>query len=393
MKILYHHRIASKDGQYVHIEELTHALKALGHEIVMVGPGLETAGGGGGSERKGVALLKRYLPGFLYELLEFGYSFLAYRRLCRAIQAERPDCIYERYNLFMPAGVWASRRYGLPLLLEVNAPLYEERSRYSGIALAGLARWSEGYTWRGADRVLTVTQVLAGRVRDRGVDPAAIVVIPNGIDVDKFGAVADAGAAKARLGIGDRLVLGFVGYMREWHGLERVVDLLGEMTEPCHLLLVGDGPARASIERRARDLGVADRLTITGIVARDRIAEHVAAFDVALQPDVVAYASPLKLFEYMAAGRAIVAPDRPNVAEVLTHGRDALLFDPEDGGAFAAAVRRLCGDRELRERLGGAARRTILDGGYTWAANARRVTDLFQELLDRPQAKRTGEAA
>lgn len=387
MKILYHHRIASKDGQYVHIEELTHALGALGHDIVLVGPPVGE-GQGDKSERRSVALLKRYMPRAVYELIEFGYSLFAYRRLARAIRAERPGCIYERYNLFMPAGIWASRRFGLPLLLEVNAPLYEERGRYHGIALRGLARWSEDYAWRNADRVLVVSGVLAERVRARGVPPGAIVVIPNGIDLEKFDAVEDARAARARLGIGDRLVLGFVGYMREWHGLERVVDLLTEETD-AHLLLVGDGPARASIERRAQVLGVSDRLTVTGIVGRDRIAGYLAAFDIALQPDVVDYASPLKLFEYMACARAIVAPDKPNVAEIVSHGESALLFDPADPNGLADAVRRLCRDAPLRARLSVAARQTILDKGYTWKHNAGRVVRLFEQLLS--EKARRGE--
>jgi len=379
MKILYHHRIASKDGQYVHIEELTHALKSLGHEIIMVGPNLGE-GRDAKVERRSVALLKRYMPRFLYELMEFAYSLFAYRRLQKTIMAQHPDCIYERYNLFMPAGVWASRRHKLPFLLEINAPLYEERSRYSGIALSRLALWSEEYTWRGADRALVVTRVLAERVRARGVDPAAIVVIPNGIDMDKFSNVPDIRVAKDELGLGGRVVLGFVGYMREWHGLERVVDLLSDVSETRHLLLVGDGPARLSLERRARELGVADRLTITGIVAREKIAEYIAAFDVAIQPDVVDYASPLKLFEYMAAGRAIVAPDKPNITEVLKHEYNALLFDPVDDQAFSSAVKRLCEDPALRKRLSEAARGTILDRGYTWKENAKRVSDLFLEL-------------
>lgn len=385
MKILYHHRIRSKDGQYVHVEELTDALKAMGHEIVMVAPAAMEEEEFGG-ESKLLSLLKRYMPGFLYEMAEFGYSLLAYRRLVQAIRRHRPDIIYERYNIFLPAGIWAKRRFSLPLLLEVNAPLYRERKRYDGLKLDALARWTEKYTWRGADRVLPVTDKLAEYVIAAGVPAQRITVIPNGVDLDDFAASKPMDEAKAALKptlqLETQTVLGFVGFVREWHGLERVVELLAEGgAQLRHLLIVGDGPARSTIEARARELGVSAQVSITGVVARDRVMKYIEAFDIALQPSVVEYASPLKLFEYMALGRAIVAPDTPNIREILKDGRDAILFDHNDPTAFKLAIARLLADPALCGHIGAAARKTVIERGLTWQSNARRVTDIARQLL------------
>lgn len=384
MKILYHHRIRSKDGQYVHIEELTQALGRLGHEIVMVGPSA-VAEEKFGAEAGVVGLLKKYMPKFIYELLELAYAFVDYRRLVRAIKRHRPDCLYERYNLYLPSGVWASRRFGLPMLLEVNAPVYEERKKYNGIAIDPLAQWSERFTWRGAGYVLPVTGVLAQYVERAGVPSSRIVVIPNAIDPGRFSQVPSRVQAKAALGLDDRLVLGFVGFMRDWHGLERVIEMIARRTETkCHLLLVGDGPARQALEQCASSLGIADRVTFTGVVDRDNVARYIAAFDIALQPDVVPYASPLKLFEYLALGRAIVAPATPNLREVLVDGENAALFDPKDPTHFFATLERLCVDSALRERISHGAQQTIARGGFTWQKNAERVVALFRQL--RPEA-------
>lgn len=381
MKLLYHHRIGSKDGQYVHIEELVGALRRLGHEVVVVGPPATDRKDFGG-EDSFVSALKRYLPRFVYELLELGYSILDYRRVARAIRASRPDAIYERYNLYLPSGVWAHHRFGLPLIMEVNAPLYAERKKYNGISLDALARWTERYSWCNADFVLPVTAVLARETMQAGVPSQRIVVVPNGIDHERFANAPAIDDAKAALGLSGRLVLGFVGFMREWHGLERLIDFIAGAGDPDrHLLLIGDGPARGVLEARARERGVDAQVTFTGLVGRDRIAEHIAAFDIALQPEVVPYASPLKLFEYLALGRAIVAPATPNITEVLTHDLNALLFDPQSPGAFDAALERLCGDVSLRLRLGQAARDTIDQKGLTWDNNARRVEGLFEQLL------------
>ena len=384
MRILYHHRTRSKDGQYVHIEEMIGALRAQGHEIIIVAPpSAETESFG--SDAGAVALLKRYLPKWFYELMELGYSLVAYRRLAKAVRQHKPDCIYERYNLFLPAGIWLARKYKLPLLLEINAPILEERSRYDGLSLTRLARWSQAYAWRNADMVLPVTRVLGDIVASYGVPEERIVVIPNGINGERFGGVPDVEAAKRALGLEGNLVLGFTGFVRDWHGLDKVIDLIARDPPESrrHLLVVGDGPARAALEQQARDLGIASRVTFTGIVERDDVARHVAAFDIALQPAVVAYASPLKLFEYLALGKAIIGPAQPNIEEILAQDQNAVLFDPNSTSSMAAAVDRLCTDRALRERVAAGARATIIEQKLTWHENALRVVGLFQSLLRR----------
>lgn len=381
MKILYHHRISSRDGQYVHIEELTAALRNAGHEIVMVGPRIagEQAFG---DESRFVATLKKSLPKALYELLEFFYSFVDYFHLARAIRQHRPDIIYERYNLFWLSGVWARRRFSIPLISEVNAPLYDERSRYGGVSLKRLARFTERASWRGADRVVTVTGVLADRIAREGIPRHDIVVTPNGINPSRFAASTDRDAAKGSLGLADYLVIGFVGFAREWHGLDRVVDVLSSACRnDLYFIVVGDGSVCEALKRSAAARGVADRLHITGVMPRDRVGEYVQAFDIALQPAVVDYASPLKLFEYMACGAAIVAPDKANIREVLTDGRDSLLFDPADASAFTVAVEHLCRETNLRERLGAAAQQTVHERELTWRHNAKTVEMLARKLL------------
>jgi glycosyltransferase involved in cell wall biosynthesis len=268
------------------------------------------------------------------------------------------------------------------MLLEVNAPLLEERRKFDGLSLVRLARWFENYTWRGADMILPVTQVLADYVRKAGVPKSKIRVIPNGVNLARFAQAGDRRNAKQRLGLQDRLVLGFTGFMREWHGLEHVIDFLAETCEsgPLHLLLVGDGPARKNLEQRAKERGVEDRMTITGIVGRDQIARYVSAYDVALQPAVVPYASPLKLFEYLALGCAIVAPATPNILEILTDERNAVLFARDDPGDFRRAVKRVCEDAELRMRISEGAVATIHEKGLTWKTNAQTVVNLFSRL-------------
>lgn len=381
MKILYHHRTASRDGQSTHITEMINALRLEGHQVAECAPQVGADDAGGGSPGW-VGRLKAMLPQQLYELAELGYSWVAYRRLAEAIREDRPNGIYERYNLYLLAGVWAKKRFRLPLVLEVNAPMAVERRQYGGLSWPKLADWAELYVWKQADVILPVTQVLADYMVAKGIDPARIHVIPNGINEEHYRQLPSSEEAKARLGLQGRLVLGFTGFVREWDRLDRIMAWVAERAprDPVHLLVIGDGPARAEIEACAASLGAADRLSFTGAVPRDQVPALSMAFDIALQTALVPYASPLCLFEYLALGKAIVAPDQPNHHEILIAGQDAILYLPEDASGIEKALNALCDDPALRQRVAAAAAQVIARKQLTWRHHARRVAGLFAGL-------------
>jgi glycosyltransferase involved in cell wall biosynthesis len=388
MKILFHHRVASRDGQAVHMEELLAALTAQGHETVLVGPPGLTQTSFGGSSRL-VDRIRRIMPAAAFELLEVAYNVKAFLRLHTAVRRHKPDIIYERFSLFLFAGVWVRRLFGLPVLLEVNSPLYEERAANDGLKLHFLGRWAQRRVWNNVDWVLPVTHVLARTVAEYGVPAARIAVIPNGVNTGRFGNPPNTEAARRALGLKPGMVLGFAGFIRDWNALHRVVDFIAEQGARYDLqfLVVGDGPARAALLRHAETRGVADRVTVTGIVGRDDVARCVSAFDIALLPGLTPYSSPLKLFEYMYLRRAIVAPDTENIREILTDGHDAVLFDPRRPGGMEEALLRLCGDAGLRARIGIEAHRTIDEKSLTWSGNAERVVELAEAALRGGPAK------
>lgn len=327
MKILYHHRIAARDGMDVHKSELIKAFRSLGHEVIEVGPRAQQKarfGDGGGV----VDVARRLLPGLVSECLEIGYDHLAWRRLKRAYLREKPDILYERHNLFLSAGKRLKIRYGVPFFLEVNAPLAEERENNGGLALTKFAHKQEGAVWRAADRIFPVTRVLAGHLTEKGVQMNRIEVIPNAVDPEVFHRGVDGGPVRRKYGLEDAIVLGFTGFIRDWHGLDQIIDALPHLAseKKVHVLVVGDGPARVDLAKQAAERGVSDRVHFTGIISRQEIPGYIAAFDIALQPAVTPYASPLKLFEYLAMGKHVLAPDCENIREAITEGDNATLF-------------------------------------------------------------------
>lgn len=378
MKILYHHRIASKDGQYVHVEELIQALRKSGHEVIVVGSTvIEQKDFGTNSGL--IVGLKKYLPKAIYECLEFSYSFWAFLKLFCAMVKYKPDALYERYNLFLVAGIWLKSIFNLPMLLEVNAPLFDERELYNGIFLKRFAKWTENYIWRNADYVLPVTQVLANIVINQAdIKPEKIVVIHNGIDQEKFNHFITTDEPKTKLNLGGKFVLGFTGFLREWHRLDLVVDSLADvkLADDVHFLIVGNGPARAELERRAISRGVVEKITFTGIVPRSEIAKYISCFDIALQPAVVSYASPLKLFEYLALGKVIIATPRANIKEIIQDNINGFLLDYESG-QLPDKINFLRDNPSLMIEISKNAKQTIIEKRLTWMENAEKVVGLI----------------
>jgi len=386
LKILYHHRVAAQDGQSVHIKELTSAFNEMGHELIFVGPSLRPKKFG--EANKFLAFIRRILPQALQEILELLYGYRAYRKLLDAYEIHKPDIIYERHNLFLPAGGKLKAKTGIPYFLEVNAPLVEERSKYSGLQLKSFAAKMEKETWRAADMCFPVSEALANKLRAAGVRDQNIQVMHNGINYHDYAKV-DNSKVRQRFNLKGRVVLGFTGFLREWHRLDHVISVIANFPAKSspHLLVVGEGPAVETCRKLASNLGVADRVHFTGFVSREEIPEYLAAMDIALQPAVTEYASPLKIFEYMQSSLAIIAPDQPNIREILSHREDALLFDPQDFAAAEDEILQLVADEALRKRLGRAAKEKIEEKDYTWRGNAERITEIAEGILASKQAR------
>lgn len=383
LKILYHHRVVAKDGQDVHITEMIAAMRRQGHQVTMVAPPIAEApiAAGVAARPNLLGRARKAMPRWLHEALENVYSLIAFCQLLVAWRRSRPDLIYERYNLFCWSGLWLHRLTGLPYILEVNSPLVWERSRHGGLALQRFAAWTEASLWRNASLVLPVTEVLAARVRAAGVSSERILVLPNGVDRGKFVSGGENRTLRSQLGLADKLVLGFTGFVREWHGLPRVIDALAgfEDRDKLHFLVIGDGPGLKALQDHAGMRGMRQHLTCLGLVPRDQIVGLTECFDIALQPEVVDYASPLKLLEYMALGRAILAPDQPNIRELLSPGENALLFDPADPSQFQDRLAELIADEKMRRRLAQAASATIEAKRLTWDDNVLKMLEAMEK--------------
>jgi glycosyltransferase involved in cell wall biosynthesis len=316
------------------------------------------------------------------------HNWMFFRAAAKAAREVEPDFIYERYSLWGMAGHRLARNRSIPLVLEVNAPLAYEQQRYrAGLTCPPLVRWVERRIWRKADLVIAVSEPLRKQLLEAGARPERIHVLPNAADPQLFGMNLDGKPVREQWNLEGRFVIGFVGTFKQWHGVDFLLSAFGDLhrADPStHLLLVGDGPLRQGFEQEVRKTGLQQGVTFTGGVAHEEIPQYLAAMDVAVAPyppNDQFYYSPIKLFEYMAAGRAVAASRIGQVAEVVVDGVTGLLFEPGDRAGLVNCLRRLQKSAELRKELGRRAGEACAE--HTWSRNAARVIDWVLPLTNR----------
>ena len=252
-------------------------------------------------------------------------------RRCAALALDyAPDLLWERHSLYSDAGWKVHAATGARWILEVNAPLAAERARYETLPDADFARGWEREVLLAAPEIVAVSGWLVQWLRSLGC--RSVRHVPNGVEPH----VGDRAGNRVRLGLGDRLVVGFVGSFKPWHGVERLPALLDALPDAVGLL-VGDGPVKVE-HPRLRNLGHLDERGV---------ADVVAAMDVAVAPygaDAPPWFCPLKVLAYRAQGTPIVATDVGDCRQLVGDAGTVLPVNA-DVATMAEAVRSWAGRR------------------------------------------------
>jgi glycosyltransferase involved in cell wall biosynthesis len=299
---------------------------------------------------------------------------------------------HEHNGLFCVGAALASSQLGIPYVLTFSADPFFER-QLGGRPLSGfhrrVASIEARFTYRVARRILCVSESAKRHlVEDWQVNPEKITVMPNGVDVDLFQPHPRSEKVRKLIGIGETdPVIGFVGGFQAWHGIDRLIESFSRILyhkPAAKLLLVGDGRARPLIEEKIKACGVDSSVRITGFVPQDRVPELMGAIDVAVLPypqlPRELWFSPLKLYEYMAAGKAIVASRSGQIAEVIQDGDTGRLVLPGDIEALSEAILALLDDPALRAQLGKNAREQAV-AHHSWDGYINRLLDVYCEAL------------
>jgi glycosyltransferase involved in cell wall biosynthesis len=310
----------------------------------------------------------------------------------RVVEAVRPAALHPASDYVNGVvAIELGRRHGLPVVYEVRGFPEVLQGRWAGSRASYersvVRRELEAACWRDADAVVTLAEVMKRHIAGHGVDPDRIVVVPNGVDPDVFRPQAPDPRLRAALGIRTgELVVGYVSTLVSYEGLQYLVEAVARLADggvPARAVIVGDGPEREALAQLARRLGVADRVRLTGRIAHDRVAAYYAQLDVFVVPrtneQTTRLVTPLKPYEAMACGKAVLVSRIPALREMVREGETGLTFTPEDPDDLARVLGGLARDGDAVAALGRQARDWVV-AHRAWAGNAERYLELYRRL-------------
>lgn len=375
----YDPRVRGDMGGFRYTWELAQALERRGHRVVVFAPRLTKTSEETKAEVVWLPLLD--LPG-LRPLLVYLLFFVVPLWYARRI---RPDGLYFTFGL-SPLSLLLARLLRCPLIFEMRGDsAHQARLRGDRMRAALTGAF---YRWilPKADLVSVISDELRGTLIDRyRVRPARSWVVPCGADLQHFTPLPPP-MARGQIGLEpDRPTVGFAGTFFGYQGVETVIEAAPSILSrfPRALfLLVGDGEMRQNWEVLVHAKGLGSSFHFTGQVPYRDVPLYINAMDVALVPMIARRGpvSPLKLFDYWACGRPVVASDLPDVAPLIRESQGAIPVPPEDPHALARAVSELLGDEAERHTLGASGRRFV-EARHSWDHIAERVERLFLEAI------------
>jgi glycosyltransferase involved in cell wall biosynthesis len=342
----------------------------------------------------GTVLFKRFESGVRRLQSGLHFPYLALFDSFRMAEASRLnlkgfDLIHERFNLLALGGALASKKLGLPYILEVNADLLEQR-KFKGTPEKGLRRlfalWATRLCFKAATKIICISSDLRDHLHLQwSVDAHKLAVLPCAADVDAFGSHHQGENIRRGLGLTNEPVIMWVGGFYPWHDLDLLLEsfaLVVKKRPTTRLVLVGEGQTRPIVAQKVIRNGLEQAVIMTGAISHTRIPEMISIAEVAVVPAAPVPASrggtgtPLKLFEYMAAGKAIVATGLNQAAEVIQNGHNGLLVEAGNVEAFSNAMLDLLDDSTKRGRLGQNARQHAVEE-FSWERYTRRLEEIY----------------
>jgi glycosyltransferase involved in cell wall biosynthesis len=383
--------VFGRKGCSIHVQEVVRTLLAHGARVDLFSPRCE------GDPPPGLESARLHAlpaPDVKHPAYRERAAFQTNYKLRQTLEQAGPfDLVYERYSLWSHEGMDYAQSKRVPGVLEVNSPLIDEQARERVLVDRGLAAWVAHRAFGNATILAAVSDEVAAYLERYPEVDGRLHVVPNGVNPDRFPAELEP-TCPAPSGT---FTVGFVGTLKPWHGVPILIeafDRLRALEPDVRLLLVGDGPERERLEADVSRRGLRGAVHFTGSVDATDVPGLLASMEVAVAPYpnlAYFYFSPLKVFEYMAAGRSVVASRIGQLKGLVDHEVSGLLCAPGDAAELTEALVRLRREQALRDRLGKAARMRVRQY-HTWEAAVRRVFRLAGMLPEFGSGRALGAA-
>ena len=303
---------------------------------------------------------------------------------------EKPDIVYQRYGRNNYAGLMYARYLGVPFVLEYNgSEIWMSKNWTRPLRYESVTEGIESCVLTHADLVVGNAEAFRKELLSRGVERSRILIIPNGVDPDRFTPSILGTEIREKLGIKNQeIVVSFVGSFGPWHGAEilaKTIPIVTSQNPNVRYLFVGEGGRLNAVKQIVSDSGVSGRVLFVGFVDRMVVSEYLGASDILVSPQVPNpdgtpfFGSPTKLFEYMSMGKAIIASDLDQIGSLLTSQENAVLISPGSVSQLADAILALANDPVMRARLGSSARDAVVRN-YSWDRHVQCILEKIMNL-------------
>lgn len=387
MKILYYSphptvNYSAPSGPGTHIREVVHAFEAHGHEVVRLICGGEKNVTQGTIQFKR-SRIKQFIPSYVWQSLK-DYQLKRKdnhnrKRLEELIIKDKPDLIYERSYYLMRSGYETAQKFKIPYFCEINAPYPEEKLQMEGNSFFRKESYrveSEQITI--ADNVFTVsTSMQDYLIGQSGGNGDKIHVTPNAVNKETV-VVSEHRIDQLRNQFDIRAndkVIGFVGSIFPYHGVDLLLEAFSQLMEKgfqnCKLLIVGDGEILPALKDYAERNIEKGKAIFTGNVPHKEVYNYISLMDIAVMARSNWYGSPVKIFEYGAMNKTIIAPDVIPVQDVMVHGRHGMLIK-DSTDELLKAIEYLIAHPEEAKSMANTFHHKVMNE-HTWYQAASRI--------------------
>ena len=387
MKILYfsphpHINLAAPSGPGTHIREVIAGFESQGHTVVRFIEGGETLGETGHAIAFKKRAWKKLIPSIVWETLRdlqmIRLDKSVEARLSALVAREKPDMIYERSCYGMGAGMRTARRFGIRYIVEMNAPYPEEKAAMQGKSLIQFrGTQHEKEQVLSAFKTVVVSSAMKKYLVEKtGVDPEKILVVANAVNprhLQPDQAQQQEISTRYQLN-SDHIVFGFVGSIFPYHGVDLMIESFAAIEHEyneARMLIVGSGEVLPDLQRRVLELGLEKKIHFTGNVPHQKVYDYLSLMDITIMARSNWYGSPVKIFEYGAMRKAIIAPNVVPVQDVMRHGEHGLLIEASTE-ALTQSMLFMLQQTEERTRMAESFYRKVLEE-HTWEMVAKQI--------------------